>query len=181
MYVIQTIAGNEIKARDYMTHFLLPSESLWVPMKPKAIKGENGWIEIKEVLLPSYILLDTPDPWDFKWRLTKYPPDYNLHMVGRIYKENGVDNFGQVTDKELAFIRALCGQSSIGVKVDDKVTIISGPLVKMEGKIKKINRHKRKALINLPFMSNSLDIWVALEVLSSLPEAKSASFAGSKE
>ena len=55
---------------------------------------------------------------------------------------------------------------SQGYIVGDKVNIISGPLVGYEGKIKKIDRHKRIAYIEVSLFDQVVVVQVGLEIIS---------------
>lgn len=144
---------------------------MWIPMKPKFYKDEGVWITIKETLLPSYILAQCPDPWDLRHRIQDYQSTMGIHMVGRRPQEGEFDVIGEVTPEELDYIHILCGDTSFGVKEGDTVTITSGPLVRLCGYIRKIDRHHRYALIDLPFMGRIIEVKAALEVVSAGPGA----------
>jgi len=58
-----------------------------------------------------------------------------------------------------------CMEASIGFTEGEKVTIISGPLVGMESQVVKINRRKRTAVVEVPFVGNVRQITLMLEVL----------------
>ncbi len=58
-----------------------------------------------------------------------------------------------------------CIESSSGIKEGSKIIITDGPLKGFESAIKKVNRHKRQALIELEFMGSMRMVSVALEVL----------------
>ena len=59
-----------------------------------------------------------------------------------------------------------CLTHSEGYIEGDAVRILSGPLVGMEGSIKKINRHNCCAEIEVVFLSRKQTIKVALEIIA---------------
>ena len=61
-----------------------------------------------------------------------------------------------------------CVEASIGVIQGDKTTIISGPLRGKEAIIKKIDRSKRKAIIELEFMGRMVDITVGIDIIKKI-------------
>mgnify|MGYP002626661424 FL=1 len=174
--MLQTFAGQEEKAKNYIERsgLLLPGESMWIPKRPKFLRGKNGWTETKSVLLPSYILLTCENPWDFRDRLYSYPSDLKIHLIGRRtgfdLDKQQCDTFGQVSKEEQSFIRMLCSEASSGFKEGDRIRIISGPLVGQEGIIKNVNRHKRTARIEMPFLGRTLEVWVALEIMGRIDQ-----------
>ena len=131
------------------------------------------WTEVKDILLPGYILVDTPDPWDFRERYTKTGSALNFFLIGRTQStgrdmegdDYEADTFTQVTDAELNLIRSLCGEISKGVKEGSRVRIISGPLVGLQGNVQKLNTHHRCALVRLEMFGRSLDVWLSFEII----------------
>ena len=134
--------------------------------------GTKVWTEVKDILLPGYILVDTPDPWDFKERYSKHGVS-GFHLIGRTQSagrdmegdDYEPDEFIPVTDAELNLIRSLCGEISKGVKEGSRVRIISGPLVGLQGNVQKLNPHHRCALVRLEMFGRSLDVWLSFEII----------------
>lgn len=62
-----------------------------------------------------------------------------------------------------------CIEVSTGLIQGDKATVIQGPLKGRENIIKKIDRSKRKAIIELELMGQSVPIMVGLDILRKLP------------
>ena len=57
---------------------------------------------------------------------------------------------------------------STGIIENDQVIILTGPLQGMEGYIRKINRHKRKAWISIEMFGRSMDMEVGLEIIKKI-------------
>lgn len=55
---------------------------------------------------------------------------------------------------------------STGIIENDQVRILTGPLQGMEGYIRKINRHKRKAWVSIEMFGRSVDMEIGLEIIS---------------
>ena len=53
--------------------------------------------------------------------------------------------------------------------VGDRVTITEGPLAGYESYIKKINRHKMEAVVQIEMMNAPRDVTVGLEIVKKLP------------
>lgn len=58
-----------------------------------------------------------------------------------------------------------CIESSYGIMDGDKIHIIDGPLKGLESIVKKVNRHKRQAWIEIEIMGDVRLVGVALEVV----------------
>ena len=66
---------------------------------------------------------------------------------------------------ERLFDENFCIQGSIGVIEGDLTRITSGALMGMEGRIKRINRHKREAVLEMSMMGSIREITVMLEIV----------------
>ena len=61
-----------------------------------------------------------------------------------------------------------CLRGSVGIIVGNKIKVTSGPLVGLEGQIKKINCHKREATVELEMMGAPRPVKVMLEIISKI-------------
>ena len=59
--------------------------------------------------------------------------------------------------------------NSSGIKVDRNIYIQEGPLKGKESNLKKVDRHKRRAYIELYFMGMTRQVIVGLEVKTAIP------------
>ena len=57
-----------------------------------------------------------------------------------------------------------CLETSIGIMDGDKVKIIGGPFVGQESMIRKVNRHKRQAVVEIDFMGEARQITIGLDI-----------------
>lgn len=78
-------------------------------------------------------------------------------------------------EKEIEFLKHFGGDEQIvkmseGIIVNSKIKINFGPLKGMEGFIKKIDRHKRKAWLELPLFGKTQKIEVGLEIIEKITE-----------
>ena len=63
-------------------------------------------------------------------------------------------------------LRKVTGMTRLlGTGENDQVRILTGPLQDMEGYIRKINRHKRKAWVSIEMFGRSVDMEVGLEII----------------
>ena len=62
------------------------------------------------------------------------------------------------TDKQLV-------EMSSGIIENDRVRILSGPLMGMEGNIRRIDRHKRIAYLEIEMFGRTVEIKVGLEII----------------
>ena len=62
------------------------------------------------------------------------------------------------TDKQLV-------EMSSGIIENDRVRILSGPLMGMEGNIRRIDRHKRIAYLEIEMFGRTVEMKVRLEII----------------
>ena len=55
---------------------------------------------------------------------------------------------------------------STGIIENSQIRILEGPLVGMEGTIRKIDRHKRKAWLEIEMFGRTVEMQVGLEVIA---------------
>lgn len=164
-YVIQTMAGQEDQVIELMLKLVdedLVKET-FVPRYEvmKRIKGQ--WVRRKEVLLPGYVFVVTREPGRLKVGLLGVP---------RFTRLLGNDDmFIPLDDREVAFINAFTSpgkrtvELSTGVIEGDEVVILNGPLMGHTGLIKKIDRHKRLAYLELEMLGRKKNVKLGLEIV----------------
>lgn len=151
-----------------------------VPKRKLQEKKQGQAYEVYKKLFPGYVLLNTQMDskryYEFKRipithkLLNKY--SYKDHIQN--YKENDGDletySFSKIDDEEISLILELIGDSetietsTIYIK-SAKVTVCDGPLKGREGIIKKIDRRKKRARIELDFKGNKMGFDVCIQVL----------------
>lgn len=164
-YVIQTMAGQEDQVIELMLKLVdedLVKET-FVPRYEvmKRIKGQ--WVRRKEVLLPGYVFVVTREPGRLK---------ADLRGVPRFTRLLGNDDmFIPLDDREVAFINAFTSpgkrtvELSTGVIEGDEVVILNGPLMGHVGLIKKIDRHKRLAYLEMEMLGRKKNVKIGLEIV----------------
>ena len=155
---------NRLNAKEYFPFF--PAKEL--PYKTKGIFRKvrmplfPGYLFIKTAIEPQSIagnlkavLREDDDFPNDIFRLLHYGKDKNNVVVReseRIFWENLLD-------------ADFCIGESKGIIEGDRVRVVSGPLVGREGLIKRIDRHKRKAIIESEMMGSVHRVMVMLEVV----------------
>lgn len=165
-YVIQVRTSHE-KEIASKCRFLISKEILedcFIPkyIKRKKIKGQ--WVDTKQILFPRYIFL-VSNHVDELFVVLKKVPD----LTKMISKKK--ETIYPLTDGEVAFLSSFTDEKHIvgmscGFIEGDKTIITSGPLKGYEGYIKKIDRHKRVAKIELDIFNKTINATVGLEIIS---------------
>lgn len=166
-YVIQTLAGEEESVKQMIEKYL-PKDSyneckILYYKRKKRYKGE--WHEERARLLPGYLFLIADSPWP-AWRALK-----GVTKFSRLVKNNEENEIYPILLEEENFLKKLVGDDgeieiSYGMIESDTVRIISGGLMGMEAVIRKIDRHKRVAYIEMQVFGEVKMVQVGLEILA---------------
>lgn len=165
-YVIQVRSGREEKIKETCQR-LIPQEiceECFIPKCKKIKKYRGNWIEVEEILFRGYVFMISDDI-DSLFNHLKLIPD-----LTNVLGNDGENILPILVDEAKALLRF--GKEdhiieiSKGYIIGDIVKIISGPLVDYEGKITKIDRHKRIAYIELKLFDQVTIVKVGLEILS---------------
>ncbi len=118
----------------------------FVPYVEERKKLGGEWKTLRKVLFPGYVFLDSEDTDALYMELKKVSGLTKLLSVG--------DEVVPLTEKETAFIMRFGGPDHVvgmseGIIEGSQVRVLSGPLMGMEALIKKIDRHKRKAWLEV--------------------------------
>lgn len=165
-YVIQVRTGLEERTRE-TCRMLIDKEILldsFIPRFTKMIKINGKWKKQEEILFRGYVFLITDRINELYQELKKVPDITKL--LGN-YK----DTIYPLTVHEVLFLKNFSDANhlvelSLGYIEGDKIVVTSGPLQGREGLIKKIDRHKRIAYIELEFLGKISKAKVGLEIIS---------------
>ena len=162
-YVIWTATGRERKAIELIEDTCGDlTGRLFVPLRKVNIKRAGVWTTTDKALFPGYIFVDTGKPQELARRLHKIDGFHRLLEQDKEYQP--------LSEEETAFIEELYVKGgmfdpSVGIIEGDVIKITSGPLFGMEGYIKKIDRHKRTAGIELNMFGRTIKTIVGLEII----------------
>lgn len=164
-YVAQVRSGQERQVRDFcrctidstiMNDCFLPEyETMW--------KHAGEWKPFKKLLFPGYVFMVSSQAEGLAKSLEKIP--YPVRLLGA-----SDDTYTALADGErdwfLSFMDGKhCVRMSEGYIEGDKVTVTRGPLLGLEGDIRRIDRHKRRAYLDATMFGRTLPISVGLEVV----------------
>jgi transcriptional antiterminator NusG len=150
----------------------------FLPVKETPSRSKGVILKERKLLFPGYVFIQTEIEVDtiaekLKTDLTGMIGDMTGKWHEDIYKilHNG-DNEKDVAirEKERLYWERLfdsdfCVTGSVGFIEGDTIRIVSGALVGMENRIKRINRHKREAVVEIEVMGAVREVRVMLEVV----------------
>jgi transcriptional antiterminator NusG len=121
----------------------------------------------KNICFPGYIFIQTDLPAGDLLVLTRE----GIKKIRDIYRFLTYDDRKGIfiREKELSPLMALCNgiaciEKSIGVVEGDVIKIISGPLAGREASITKIDKYRRRAILDLYIMGDIRSVAVGLEM-----------------
>lgn len=164
-YVVQVRTGTEESIRMQCEKNISARvlERCFVPYyeEKKRIRGE--WTVQKKVLFPGYVFIVSEEMERLYEELKNVVGLTKLLGIGQ--------EIVALDDKEIAFLKRFGGEEqivemSVGVIEQSKVIVTSGPLMGMEGLIRKIDRHKRKAWLEVEMFGRSQIVQVGLEIVA---------------
>lgn len=168
-YVIHVSTGSEYKMRELIVQQLektdLPYEDCFVPTIEYVQKVNERYITKEKPMFPGYLFLISEEAY------IKDIASCLKRVVGFTKILGEQQSFIPLYPQEVDFLlgfsdsRHNVGMSS-GFIENDRITVTHGPLIGKEGLIKKINRHKRIAEIELFFMGRSTRVQVPLEIVT---------------
>lgn len=164
-YVVQVRTGSEENIRIQCIKNVSKDvfEKCFIPYyeEKKRIRGE--WRTEKKVLFPGYVFMITEKIEELYQQLAR--------VIG-LTKVLGTDGeIVPLTEKETEFLLSFGGEKQVvgmseGIIENSQVIITSGPLQGKEGMIRKIDRHKRKAYLEVPMFGRMQMVQVGVEIVA---------------
>lgn len=174
-YILFTKTGSELKV-DKLLKKGLDSNNFYpfIPTLETLFKS-SGLIkkEIK-VMFPGYVFIESELSSLEFIQETRKIINFSNDII-RILKYGDTGDIN-VRDHERSTLLNLCNddfciETSKGIIIGDKIYIKEGPLVGNECIIKKINRHKKTATIELVFMGDIRQFNISLEIVEKIPSS----------
>ena len=163
-YVLFVQAGKEefmaIRCREGLDEAL--RARIFVPKYQVMMQFASVW-EIRErVLFPGYVFIETNEIWEIQQGLWRIP--YYKRMLGR--DENEIHAISIEEKRRLCLLMNSNGviEASYGYKDGGQVEVTSGALVGHEAEIRRIDRHKRTATVELQLLGKSVKMNLGLEL-----------------
>lgn len=162
-YVVQVMSGHEHKIAELCRTWLLTEdEEVFVPMYERKKKIKGSWELKQAVLFPGYIFFCTDDIEAVFMQLKDVKELTKVLRTG--------EDFTPLHEAEVAFLRQFGREEhivemSVGYIEGDQVVITDGPMMNWDGKVKKIDRHKKLAVLELEFFGRNTEVTVGLEIV----------------
>lgn len=162
-YVVQVRSGTEHNIRIQCNKKIPDTimERCFIPYYEEKKKQNGTWNTLQKVLFPGYIFMITEDVEKLFFHLKTIEGMTKLIGTGQ--------DIIPLKEEEVTFLKRFGGEEQIvsmseGIIEGTQVIITSGPLMGMEGLIQKIDRHKRKAWLDLELFGRMQQVEVGLEI-----------------
>ena len=155
-YAVQVMTGREETVRDMCKRLIDRKQynDIFVIRFDKAKRYYGTWHKEKEIMFPGYIFIDSDNPQQIYEHLKSVPE--LTKMLGRDKNE-----FTPIEAGKEAMFKAMVNDNyEISLSV-----VKEGPLSGMEVLIKKIDRHRRVAVLNAQMFEQDVDIKIGLEII----------------
>lgn len=171
-YVIQVAPGKEEETERYIEERVSPEmySSCFHPMRHVMKKFRGEWRDKYEKLIPGYVFIDSENASELYLDLKRIPMMTKLLGWDKEF-------ICALTEEETEWLekivsagvgKKITGEvalSQIEIDENDKVKILSGPLKDMAGMVKKINLHKRIAVVEVEFMGRKTLLHLGIEMV----------------
>ncbi|KAJ48716.1 transcriptional antiterminator NusG [Clostridium tetanomorphum] len=163
-YAVQVRTGEEEKIKLICNKMISNNvlEECCIPYYEKKIKYMGKWHITTEILFPGYIFMVSNHINDLLLDVKKIPKLIKILGDGK--------EMIPLYDREIEFLMRFGKEDhlikmSYGYIENDKIVITDGPMKDYEGTIKKIDRHKRKAIIEIEFFGRNIEVSVGVEIV----------------
>jgi transcriptional antiterminator NusG len=162
--------GEEHKACEFLNKLFDKEESVaFVPQVEIVIKNSQSIRKELRPMFPGYVFTDSILNERVFVNLAYEYARFSKCVFYLLGDKN--INYVKLSEDEKKFLLVFCNdeyivEDSKGFILGDKVFVTSGPLRGKESVIRKINRHKRRAEIELIWFGQIRHVCVALEIMS---------------
>lgn len=167
LYVIRVVEGKERAMADLCRKYLSTSghEEFFVPRYVAKRRYQGAWHDLLKEVFPGYVFISTDGIETVHQQMVRMPKTMEI-----LKKDDGIV---QVCPEGEAFIKSMMDENSTiqisqGVVIGGELWITSGVLKQHKGKIRKIDRHKRLAILSVNLLGQEMLVEVGLEVIQKI-------------
>ncbi len=164
-YVMQVQTGTEERIRTQCISIIDEKilERCFIPYYEEKKKYQGTWHTEKKIVFPGYVFMVSERLSDLYEKLRKVIGLTKLLGTGK--------EIVPLSEEETALLKRMGAgerplEISMGFIENGMVVVTEGPLVGMEGYIRKIDRHKRKAWLEIDMFGRIVEMEVGLEIIA---------------
>lgn len=138
------------------------NEDIFVILAERMTKIQGRWELITNRLFPGYVFVDTERIEDFFMRLKRVDAMTKVLRTG--------EDMTPIYPEEESYLRLLGGDDRIvkyseGYLEGEKLIVTSGAMKNYRGTVKKVLRHKRLVVLEVPLMGQTIEVTVGLGIV----------------
>lgn len=163
-YAVQVTTGREEETACMCRRVISPRtlQECFIPKGERMRRYEGAWHIEKKILFPGYLFFITDAVEQLYFELKHIPE------LTRILGDG--TSFIPLEQDEVSLLLKIGGEEhtasmSSGYIEGDKIIITEGPLKNLEGTIKKIDRHKRTAAVQIKMMGQLKNVTMGVEIV----------------
>lgn len=163
-YVIQVAAGKEEQILTMIKKYGVQKylKECFSPRYEHRRKYLGQWRQEQAIMFPGYIFVISDQVEELYQSLKGVPELTKILGVG--------EKWTPMAKEDIEIVEMLSGEERVvrfseGYIAGAKVIVVKGPLQGMEGTIRRIDRHKRKAYLEIPMFGRVLNAQVGLEIV----------------
>lgn len=163
-YVVQVYTGTETEICEQCRSRLMEDgEEIFILQAEKMIKIRGRWSLTMGKLFPGYVFVETERIEDFYNRLKR------LGSMAKILRTD--KEMIPIYPEEEQYLRMIGGREHIvryseGYIEGEKLVVTSGAMKECRGKLKKVLRHKRMVVLEIPLLGRSVEVTVGMGIVS---------------
>ncbi|MDD2260706.1 MAG: antiterminator LoaP [Clostridia bacterium] len=171
-YIFFALTGREQQiANKINQHFDNEAFTAFIPMLEVLFRNSGKVHKEMKIMFPGYVFIESGLCSAEFLQHTSYIVRTSKDVI-KILRYGDSDEIA-VREVERTSLMCLCNdnhciETSVGFAEGDRIYIEKGPLEGRESMIRKINRHKMKALIDLEIMGGLRQVAIGLEVLKKI-------------
>ena len=164
-YVLYVMGGREKRILELLSQ--QDGIKAFTPLKEVVHRIQGKRVIVKKPLFRSYVFVETElNPNGFQQALLRYRSQMRYE-----------DDVSALSTEERAYLEGLMDEEhnvriSKGEILDGEVIITEGPLKGYESNIIRIDRHKRRAILNVRMNNQDLQVDVSLEIVKKIESQK---------
>ncbi len=166
-YAVQVRTGTEEEIKSQCLKVISSDvlEDCFIPHYESMKRYHGEWHKVKSILFPGYVFLISDDVKELYYRLK--------NVIGLTKILGTGDEIVPLYKEEIEFLESFGAKKesvkiSKGIIEGEQVIVLEGPLKGYEGCIRKIDRHKRLAFLEIELMGRKVETQVGLEIVDRL-------------
>lgn len=171
------MTGHEHKVADTISRLWRVDDlRAFVPIFDTRFRKDGKVLVEKRRWIPGYVFLESEvNGLDFYLQVKPYVSRTENVLKLLRYGSDHSDASYEMQEAERAFLQKFlndeqCVEMSQGYMKGTSVIVTDGPMVGLEGLIKKVNRHKMEATIETFLFGGLREVTVGLEIVSRVPQ-----------